>query len=439
MPTKIGNIDKTTLLNVPLPNHGATYTVISHKFVMDTVEKELQARGYVIKEEVYRATSNGQIATGAYELNHNSDPELSLMFAWTNSYNKQVKFRAVTGAKILSNGSYMILGEQGSWIRKHTGKADKEAEQRIIDQITHANLYYNKLSEHKNKMKNKSLTTREQANLLGVLFAEYNVLSSEQANYVKNQMKSPSYFYANGNDTLWAFYNHITGSLQEAHPKTWLEDQRIVHYLITNEFQLVDPVVTNIVQAVETVEPLSDENQISLLDSIAECETEVANDPEYLQQLEEEAQRFKEEESLANLYAEKESEELINALDSEEDTLVDDTPEITGIPNGFTMSDTDDEELTEDELASQLYGVDNNNEVVHNLDAEEDEDWNQMATVIETPTPAEKELIIDSHEDEDHVDSIDEVIPQETEPTIITDDFESVFDEDEDDDNFSFL
>ncbi len=420
MPTKIGNVDKTTLLNVPLPNHGATYTVISHKFVMDTVEKELQARGYVIKEEVYRATSNGQIATGAYELNHNSDPELSLMFAWTNSYNKQVKFRAVTGAKILANGSYMILGEQGSWIRKHTGTADKEAEQSIIDQITHANLYYNKLSEHKNKMKNRSLTTREQANLLGVLFAEYNVLSSEQANYVKNQMKSPSYFYANGNDTLWAFYNHITGSLQEAHPKTWLEDQRIVHYLITNEFNLVDPVVTNVVETVENEEPISDDNQINLLDSIAECEAEMADDPEYLQQLEEEAQRFKEEESLENLQAEKESEEL-----------------------------------------------------TRDLDAEEDEDWDQMATVIETPTPVQEEITedvvdendlestppcighsletekeetldeeestIDSYEDEDYVDGVDEVIPQETEPTIVTDEFESVFDEDEDDGDFSFL
>jgi hypothetical protein len=416
MPTKIGNVDKTTLLNVALPNHGATYTVISHKFVMDTVEKELQARGYVIKEEVYRATSNGQIATGAYELNHNSDPELSLMFAWTNSYNKQVKFRAVTGAKILANGSYMILGEQGSWIRKHTGTADKEAEQSIIDQITHANLYYNKLSEHKNKMKNMSLTTRQQANLLGVLFAEYNVLSSEQANYVKNQMKSPSYFYANGNDTLWAFYNHITGSLQEAHPKTWLEDQRIVHYLITNEFNLVDPVVTNVVEVVENEEPVSDINQISLLDSITECEAEMANDPEYLEQIEEEAQRFKEEESLANLQAEKESEELINALDSEEDDSVDDTPEITGIPNGNTMSDTDDDDL---ESISPCVG--------HSLETEKEE------------TLDEEESTINSHEDEDYVDGVDEVIPQETEPTIVTDEFESVFDDDEDDGDFSFL
>ena len=416
MPTKIGNVDKTTLLNVPLPNHGATYTVISHKFVMDTVEKELQARGYVIKEEVYRATSNGQIATGAYELNHNSDPELSLMFAWTNSYNKQVKFRAVTGAKILANGSYMILGEQGSWIRKHTGTADKEAEQSIIDQITHANLYYNKLSEHKNKMKNMSLTTRQQANLLGVLFAEYNVLSSEQANYVKNQMKSPSYFYANGNDTLWAFYNHITGSLQEAHPKTWLEDQRIVHYLITNEFNLVDPVVTNVVEVVENEEPISDDNQINLLDSIAECEAEMANDTEYLEQIEEEAQRFKEEESLANLQAEKESEELINVLDSEEDDSVDDTPEITGIPNGNTMSDTDDDDL---ESTPPCVG--------HSLETEKEEILN------------EEESTIDSYEDEDYVDGVDEVIPQETEPTIVTDEFESVFDEDEDDGDFSFL
>jgi hypothetical protein len=391
MPTKIGSVDKTTLLNVPLPNHGATYTVISHKFVMDTVEKELQARGYEIKEEVYRSTSNGQIATGAYELNHNSDPELSLMFAWTNSYNKQVKFRAVTGAKILANDTYMILGEQGSWIRKHTGTADKEAEQSIIDQITHAHLYYNKLIEHKNKMKDTPLTTRNQANLLGVLFAEYNVLSSEQANYVKTQMKAPSYFYANGNDTLWAFYNHLTGALAEAHPKTWLEDQRLVHYLITNEFNLIDPVPTNIVTAVTPqpeVEPI-DPSQIDLLDSISEVEQEMANDSEYLEELDAQAERFKEEESLENLQAEKESEELIR-----------------------------------------------------NLDAEEDDDWDHMAPIIETPTPVEEETTEDVV-DENDPDDLDEIVETEEEELTVLDEEEtltSVFgDEDDDDADFSFL
>lgn len=391
MPTKIGSVDKTTLLNVPLPNHGATYTVISHKFVMDTVEKELQARGYEIKEEVYRSTSNGQIATGAYELNHNSDPELSLMFAWTNSYNKQVKFRAVTGAKILANDTYMILGEQGSWIRKHTGTADKEAEQSIIDQITHADLYYNKLIEHKNKMKDTPLTTRNQANLLGVLFAEYNILSSEQANYVKTQMKAPSYFYANGNDTLWAFYNHLTGALAEAHPKTWLEDQRLAHYLITNEFSLTDPVPTNIVTAVEPqpeVEPI-DPSQIDLLDSISEVEQEMANDSEYLEELDAQAERFKEEESLENLQAEKESEELIR-----------------------------------------------------NLDAEEDDDWDHMAPTIETPTPVEEETTEDVV-DENDPDDLDEIVETEEEELTVLDEEEtltSVFgDEDDDDADFSFL
>ena len=391
MPTKIGSVDKTTLLNVPLPNHGATYTVISHKFVMDTVEKELQARGYEIKEEVYRSTSNGQIATGAYELNHNSDPELSLMFAWTNSYNKQVKFRAVTGAKILANDTYMILGEQGSWIRKHTGTADKEAEQSIIDQITHADLYYNKLIEHKNKMKDTPLTTRNQANLLGVLFAEYNILSSEQANYVKTQMKAPSYFYANGNDTLWAFYNHLTGALAEAHPKTWLEDQRLAHYLITNEFSLTDPVPTNIVTAVEPqpeVEPI-DPSQIDLLDSISEVEQEMANDSEYLEELDAQAERFKEEESLENLQAEKESEELIR-----------------------------------------------------NLDAEEDDDWDNMTPIIETPTQVEEETTEDVV-DENDPDDLDEIVETEEEELTVLDEEEtltSVFgDEDDDDADFSFL
>ena len=231
MPKKIQNTTKAHLVSVPLPNHGASYTVISHQFVMDYAYQALAAAGFGIVEEEYRCTADGQIAQGIYRLNFNQDPELSMMFAWTNSYNKQVKFKCVVGAYINQSGSVMISGDIGSWVRKHTGTADTEVKDTIDQYISNAHMYYNQLCADKAAMEGVSLNKRRQAQLLGVLFAEYEILTTEQASMIRDQMKKPQQVFAN-TDSLWAFYNFVTNSLQHSHPKTWMEDQRILHYFI---------------------------------------------------------------------------------------------------------------------------------------------------------------------------------------------------------------
>jgi hypothetical protein len=80
-------------------------------------------------------------------------------------------------------------------------------------------------------MEGVSLNKRRQAQLLGVLFAEYEILTTEQASMIRDQMKKPQQVFAN-TDSLWAFYNFVTNALQHSHPKTWMEDQRILHYFI---------------------------------------------------------------------------------------------------------------------------------------------------------------------------------------------------------------
>ena len=231
MPKKIQNTTKAHLVSVPLPNHGATYTVISHQFVMDYAYQALAAAGFGIVEEEYRCTADGQIAQGIYRLNFNQDPELSMMFAWTNSYNKMVKFKCVVGAYINQSGSVMISGDIGSWVRKHTGSADTEVKDTIDQYISNAHMYYNQLCADKASMEGVSLNKRRQAQLLGVLFAEYEILTTEQASMIREQMKKPQQVFAN-TDSLWAFYNFVTNALQHSHPKTWMEDQRILHYFI---------------------------------------------------------------------------------------------------------------------------------------------------------------------------------------------------------------
>jgi len=276
MPKKIQNTTKAHIISVPLPNHGATYTVISHQFVIDYAYQALANAGFGIVDEEYRCTADGQIAQGVYKLQFNSDPELSMMFAWTNSYNKQVKFKCVVGAYINDTGSVMISGDMGSWVRKHMGTADTETKATIDDYVTNAYMYYNQLVADKTSMKGVMLNTRKQAQLLGVLFAEYGILTTEQASFIRDQMKRPAFTFES-NDSLWAFYNYVTLALQQSHPRTWMEDQRILHHFISSIYnfhqcsapaQIEEPI--NSVN--EVIETEVDPNQINLLDAIAEAE-----------------------------------------------------------------------------------------------------------------------------------------------------------------------
>jgi hypothetical protein len=278
MPKKIQNTTKANLISVALPTHGATYTVISHQFVIDYAYQALANAGFGIVDEEYRCTADGQIAQGIYKLHYNNDPELSMMFAWTNSYNKQVKFKCVVGAYINNSGSVMISGEVGSWVRKHTGSADTETKDTIDSYIANAHMYYTQLCSDKATMETVTLNKRKQAQLLGVLFAEYEILTTEQASMIRDQMKRPQQVFAN-TDSLWAFYNFVTNALQSSHPKTWMEDQRILHYFISTignfqqcstPAQVVQPINT----VNEAIETEVDPNQINLLDAIAEAEAE---------------------------------------------------------------------------------------------------------------------------------------------------------------------
>ena len=281
MAKRIKDTTRDYLKSVPLPVQTASYTVISHESVMDYAAAEIAAQGFTILSEQYRCTADGQIAQGVYKLNYNSDPEMSLMFAWSNSYNKQVRFKCATGAIVNDNNTVMLLGELGTWARKHTGTADAETIQMIKDQFTNAQMYYDNLVQDKEVMKTYTLTTKRQSELLGVLFAEHEVLTTEQASIIRQQMTKPSFFYNGGAHTLWAFYNHVTVALQSAHPRTWMQDQRMLHWFISNEFDLTgSPVMSPIAQAiVEVTEPMIDpldtnygqpENQTNLLTQIAE-------------------------------------------------------------------------------------------------------------------------------------------------------------------------
>lgn len=319
MPRKIKSYGRQDLIDVTLPNHADSYTVISHKSVMDLSTEALEDAGFSITNENYRATHDGNIASAIYTLNFGEDPELSMMFAWSNSYNKQMRFKCGVGAIHTSNNTSLVCGDMGSWARKHTGSADTETKETIEEQIKLAKMYYNQLVSDKEVMKKINLDVRKQAQLLGMLFAEHDVLTTEQASSIKQQMNRATYTSTHPG-SLWEFYNFVTLSLQQSHPKTWMEDQRVLHWFISDTFKFTKVDDTDVNEAIvdnkttvdvipeNSEEETKDPAQVDLEDSIAEVEAEKEfNDFE----ADAEMQEMKTEETL-NVHIEEDNEHVVD-------------------------------------------------------------------------------------------------------------------------------
>jgi len=84
-------------------------------------------------------------------------------------------------------------------------------------------------------MKDFSLNRKQQAELLGRLFADEKILDTQQLSCVKAEMDDVSYNYNVDPNTAWAFYNHVTHALKLTHPRNWMDSQGKFHTFMSSE------------------------------------------------------------------------------------------------------------------------------------------------------------------------------------------------------------
>ena len=233
---------RSYLENAPLPNYSQSYTVVSHKDVIDTTHTLLTNHGFIIKKEIYRSNQDGKVVQGIYHLESTSiDPqianesEMGMMFAWTNSYDKSARFQCAIGAYVFVCANGMINGDLMNFGRKHTGSAFSDIQLQIMNQITHAEQRYKKILADRDSLRNTPLVKRSQAELLGRLFIDKEILDITQLSAVKSEIDHPSFDYNSDPENAWTFYNHVTTALKKSHPRTWLSDSRKFH-----EFMVAD-------------------------------------------------------------------------------------------------------------------------------------------------------------------------------------------------------
>jgi hypothetical protein len=159
--------------------------------------------------------------------------------------------------------------------------------------------------------------------MLGILFAEFQILTTEQGSMVRSQMDRPSHVFTDSN-SLWAFYNYVTIALQHSHPRTWMEDQRILHYFISTVGNFTPvAVVAPVVEDTPVVDELANnygqpENQTNLLVQIAEME--VADNELVQNGGENDTVLYQSEEMIVDTT---EAEETPFDLDAEDDAVLD--------------------------------------------------------------------------------------------------------------------
>lgn len=235
-------VTRSYLETQPLPVHGKSYTVISHKEVIDNAMSLLNTSGFSIIKEVYRSNMNANVAQGIYYLRPKNpdntamkEEELGMMFAWTNSYDKSTRFQCSVGAYVKVCGNGMVAGDMMNYNRKHTGTANMDTKVHMSDQIKSAEKYYNRLIADKEYLKTITLDCKEQSELVGRLFIDEDLLDTQQVSMTKKEMDKPSFDYGVNTNSAWSFYNHITHALKKAHPRDWLNDQQNFHDFITSE------------------------------------------------------------------------------------------------------------------------------------------------------------------------------------------------------------
>jgi len=253
MPVKTTFVTEEHIRQTPLPQHGKTYTVIPHGDIIDETRKELTAAGFNVKNELYKCTFDGQVAQGVYHLDYGNDPDMGLMFAWSNSYNKSMRFKCAIGGHVFVCMNGVVSGDMASYVRKHTGSALYEAVNSIKDQIGSAKEYFSTLVQDKELLKNVILSPKQKGTILGRLFAEQEILTLTQVGIVKREMDKPSFNYNADPDSAWAMYNNVTVALKESHPQSFLQDHEVLHRFFIDEFGQLQSVPAPAVQAPVTV------------------------------------------------------------------------------------------------------------------------------------------------------------------------------------------
>jgi len=236
MPVRTSEIKRGDLLQIELPEKTESYTVISYNHVILTILGALSENGFNVESEKYYASGDGKIASGIFVVSGSEDPDLKMVYSFTNSYNKTVRFKCAIGGCITSNNSYLIHNLL-NFNKTHRSNADELMEENIKSHITSAKMYFDELVKFKNKMQEIEVTKEDFASIAAVLYMNEH-FGLEQFTEAVREYQDPKNVYSLGLNNLWSVYSILSYALRVTHPRKWLSSQQELSLYFSTKYNL---------------------------------------------------------------------------------------------------------------------------------------------------------------------------------------------------------
>lgn len=228
---------KQLLLDTPIPVQTNHYKPVSHGQLIDITLESLDVCGFKLSKELYSSARDGQQANGKYHLEYGNDPDMGLMIAWQNSYDKKLSLKFGIGHHVFICENGLICADMGKFKSKHIGAIQEITPAKLKEYVCRAGDNFEQMIKEKLRMKEIEITKKTTAELLGRLFINEGIITSTQLNIIKGEIDKPTFNYEVPN-TVWELMNYQTFALKTCSPTTWMERVSATHKFYVNEFDI---------------------------------------------------------------------------------------------------------------------------------------------------------------------------------------------------------
>ena len=228
-------VSVSELIAAQPPMRTDSYTPISHAEIVDLIQNEALKRNLTVVGDSYKVNSDFSRVIGYFDINANNN-DLGMRVAFKNSYDKSMAFGVAIGASVWICENGVISGEI-VLKRKHTGSADDDARQKIIEGFAMIGDNFMEILEAKRLLEHYEIDRKVNAELIGRMFMEHEFINTLQLNIIKKECESSTKFTTihEPGYTAWDLYNNVTHSLKESSPMSYLQDHIDLHqFMMSN-------------------------------------------------------------------------------------------------------------------------------------------------------------------------------------------------------------
>ena len=231
------NATRDFLFNVAIPARTDSYSPVSHRNILNATYEQLDRHNLIVEKEGFNSNRIGTGVIGYLDIKHPDVDNLGMRLAFRNSYDKSMSVAFVAGANVWICENGAISGEI-QYVRKHTGSVVQELNSKIINTINQLDEHFQKIIRQSEQLHNIEMSKEQYAKLIGRLFIIDKVVIPTQLNIISREIDEPS-FEDFRDMNAWSLYNHVTYSLKESHPTTYLQQHTEFHSFMEREFQLI--------------------------------------------------------------------------------------------------------------------------------------------------------------------------------------------------------